>query len=97
MDLVADPRQRGALVPVDIGSQLDHFAAARHPQSMSLPVSVRCRDDLGHAVRRDIAKVDRDGIALVFDVRSRDVLRASSRSSAAALSRTGTAAAAASL
>ena len=67
VDEIADPRQRSALVPVDIGSQLDHFAPARHSQAMSLPVSVRCRDDFGHAVGRDIAIVDRDGIALVFD------------------------------
>ena len=49
VDLVTEPGQRGALVPIDVGSQLDHLAAARHPQAMPLSVSVRCRDDLGHA------------------------------------------------
>ena len=73
VDLVADPGQRGALVPIDVGSQLDHLAAARHPQAMPLSVPVGCRDDLGHALRRDIAEVDGDGIALVLDARSRDV------------------------
>ena len=56
-------------------AQLDHFAAARHPQTMSLYVSVGCRDDLGNALRRNVTKVDRDGIALVFDARSRDVMK----------------------
>ena len=40
VDLVADPGQRGALVPVDVRSQLDYLAAARHPQAMSFSVPV---------------------------------------------------------
>ena len=61
-----------------------------------MPVPVDCRDDLADALGRDVAVVDRDGEALVLDAYSRDVLQASP-SSAAARSRTGTAAAAASL
>ena len=75
VDPITDPGQRGALVPVDVGSQLDYLAAARHPEAVALPVPVSRGDDLADALSRRIAVVHGYGIALVLDVCSRDVLQ----------------------
>ena len=95
VDTVADPGQRGALVPVEVGPQFDDHAPAGHPEARPRSELMCGRDDLTNPVRRHLAVVHRDGKTLVLDANSRN--RGQARlSSAAARSRTGTNAAAAS-
>src|ERR1700758_526341 len=67
VDAVTNPRQRGSLVPVDVGPQLDEHAPAGHPEAVSRS-ELMCRgDDLTDPFRRHLAGVHRDGQALVLD------------------------------
>ncbi len=68
--------KRGALVPVDVGPQFDDLAAARHPQTVPVSVPMGRRDDFGDPLRCDVAVVDGDGVALVFDACSRNLASA---------------------
>src|SRR5271165_3302701 len=73
VDAITNPGQRGPLVPVDVRPQLDYPATSRHPQAISLPEPVCCRDDLTDALRCDLAVVNRDGEALVLHAYPRNL------------------------
>ena len=76
VDAVTDPGQRGALVPVEVGPQLDEHAPAGHPQAVSRCELVCGGDDLTDPFRCDLAVVHRDGKALVLDPHSRNLRQA---------------------
>ena len=73
VDTVANPGQRGALVPVEVGPKLDEHASAGHPQACSLSEFMCRRDDLADVILGDLAVVHGDGEALVLDTHSRNL------------------------
>ena len=73
VDLIADPGQRRALVPVDVGPKLDNLAPVSDPQLFALPDAVRACDYLTDVLRRHFAIVHRDGETLVLQPNPRNV------------------------
>ena len=73
LDLLANPGQRGALVPVDVGPQFDDLAAVGDSQVLATADPVGACRHLADVVGRDVTVMDRDGKSLVFHPRSLDV------------------------
>ena len=72
VDAVANPGQRGPLVPVEVGPKLDEHAPAGHPEAV-LAVRVDVPRRRSHRLLRcDLAVVHRDGKALVLDSHARN-------------------------
>src|ERR1700739_2842035 len=64
-DWAAGPRQRRALVPVDVGTQLDNLAAVGDPQVLPPPDAVGAGDDRTDVFCGDVAVVHGDGETFV--------------------------------
>ena len=72
VETLADPGQRGPLVPVEVGPQFDDHAPAGHPEAVLRSELMHRGDDLTNPVGRHLAVVHRDGKALVLDANSRN-------------------------